>query len=209
MKYYNIPIRSKGESNKEKYRVKIPLESARNLYLEKKLPISKIKRIFNCHHETLRKRLLRQGVPIRNISDALRGKPSQMKGKHHTLETRKRLSMLTVKQLAAGKMKRQDTMIEQKIEEGLKKNKIYYKKQVPLYDITVADFYLPEFNLVIYTDGDYWHNLPLVKNRDEKQDLILRQNSYQVLRFWEHEVNKSVDECIRKIKEQISSRNLI
>jgi len=209
LKHYNIPTRSKSESNKEKYRIKIPLEEAINLYLEKKLPISKIKKIFNCHHATLRKRLLRHGISIRNISEALKGKPSQMKGKHHTLETKKKLSMLTVKQLASGKMKRQDTMIEQKIEEGLKKNNIYYKKYIPLCNITVADFYLPEFNLVIYTDGDYWHNLPLVKNRDEKQNIILKQNGYQVLRFWEYEINKSVDDCIRRIKEQISSINLI
>ena len=70
-------------------------------------------------------------------------------------------------------------------------------------NITVADFYLPEFNLVIYTDGDYWHNLSLVKNRDEEQNIILRQNGYQVLRFWEHEINRSVGECVNKVKEYI------
>ncbi len=207
LKYYNIPRRSKTELNTEKYRIKIPVEKAKNLYVDKKLPISEIKKLFNCHHETLRKRLLRSGISIRNISEALKGKPSTFKGKHHTLETRKKLSILTVKQLASGKMKRQDTTIERKIEEGLKKNHIYYKKQIPLCNITVADFYLPKFKLVIYADGDYWHSLSLVKNRDKKQSVILKQNGYKVFRFQEYKINKSVDDCIRRIKERISSIN--
>lgn len=203
LRQYNIPIRKKGELAMEKYRIEISAERAKNLYVDKKLPISEIKKLFYCHHETLRKRLLRSGISIRNISEALKGKPSTFKGKHHTLETRKKLSILTVKQLASGKMKRQDTTIERKIEEGLKKNHIYYKKYIPLCNITVADFYLPKYKLVIYADGDYWHSLSLVKNRDKKQNIILKQNGYQVLRFWEHEINRSVGECVNKIKEYI------
>lgn len=207
LRQFNIPIRKKGELAMGKYRIEIPVEKAKNLYVDKKLPTSEIKKLFNCHHETLRKRLLRSGISIRNVSEALKGKPSAFKGKHHTLKTKKKLSILTVKQLASGKMKKQDTTIEQKIEEGLKKNNIYYKKYVPLCNITVVDFYLPKFNLAIYADGDYWHSLPLVKNRDKKQDSILKQNGYRVFRFWEREINKSVDDCIRRIKEQISSIN--
>jgi len=203
LRQYNIPIRKKGELAMGKYRIEISAERAKNLYVDKKLPISEIKKLFNCHHETLRKRLLRSGISIRDISEALKGKPSTFKGKHHTLETRKKLSILTVKQLALGKMKKKDTSIEIKIEEELKRNQIYYQKYVSLCDITVPDFYLPNYKIAIYTDGDYWHNLPVVKNRDEKQNRILKQKGYQVLRFWEHEINRSVGECINKVKEYI------
>jgi very-short-patch-repair endonuclease/predicted DNA-binding protein YlxM (UPF0122 family) len=207
LKYYNISRRTKSELNTGKYRVEIPIEKTKNLYIDKKMPISEIKKLFNCHHETLRKRLLRFGIPIRDISEALKGKPSTFKGKHHTLATKKKLSVLTVKQLASGKMKRQDTAIERKIGKGLKESQIYYQKHVPLCNITVADFYLPKYSLAIYADGDYWHNLPLVKNRDEKQNIILKQNGYRVLRFREYEINKSIDDCVRRIREQISSIN--
>jgi DNA mismatch endonuclease, patch repair protein len=201
LREYNIPIRGKGELAKEKYRIEISKDRIRDLYIERKMPISEIKKIFHCNAATLRKRLERYGIHIRNISEALKGNPSPMNGKHHTKETRKKLSMLTVRQLASGTMKRQDTSIEIKVEEELKRNNIYYQKQIPLCKITVVDFYLPEYKVAIYADGDYWHNLPVVKSRDAKQNKILEEKGYQVLRFWEHEINRSVRKCINRIKE--------
>jgi len=201
LREYNMPIRKRGELAMEKYRIEIPKEIIRNLYIKKKMPVLEIKKIFNCNAATLRKRLERYSIPIRNISEALKGNPSSMKGKHHTEETRKKLSILTVRQLTSGMMKRKDTSIEIKIEKELKRNNIYYQKQIPLCNITVADFYLPGYRVAIYTDGDYWHNLSLVKNRDEKQNIILKQNGYKVLRFWEHEINRSARECVNRIKE--------
>lgn len=205
---YNIPI-WRNELRKGKYKVEIPKEEVKNLYIGKKIPVSEIKKIFSCSATTLRKRLERYGVPIRNISEALKGKPSTFKGKHHTEETRKKLSMLTVKQLASGLVKTQDTSIEKKIEEELRRNRIYYQKHVSLCGVTVPDFYLPDYKVAIYTDGDYWHNLPIVKNRDKKQNKILKQKSYQVLRFWEHEINNSLDKCINKIKEYIKFQKYV
>ena len=70
-------------------------------------------------------------------------------------------------------------------------------------DCSLVDFYLPDYKVAIYVDGDYWHNLPVVKNRDEKQNRILEENGYQVLRFWEHEIKRSVGECVNKIKEYV------
>jgi len=204
LNHYNIPIRKKGESNVGKYKVEIPVEEIKDLYIGRKIPISKIKKIFNCHAETIRKRLERCGIPIRSIGEALKGNPSSIRGKHHTEETRKKLSALTVKQLASGKMKRKDTVIEKKIEEGLMLNNIYYQKNVSLCGITVPDFYLPNYRLAIYADGDYWHNLQTARDRDERQNKILKLNGYQVLRFWEHEIKKSTVNCISKIKECIN-----
>ena len=92
-----------------------------------------------------------------------------------------------------------NTKIELKVEEELKDRKIYYEKQVSLCDITIADFYLPKDNIVIYCDGDYWHNLPGYKERDERQNKILRENGFKVYRFWEHDINKSPEGCINTI----------
>jgi len=203
---YNTPIRKKGKVRESDQEIIIPKDKLKDLYLDKGLTVSDIVKIFGGSHGTIYKRLRRYDL-VRKKGEALKGKPSIFKGKHHTLETRKKLSILTVKQLASGKMKKQDTAIEREIERGLKKNHIYYKKCIPLCNITVADFYLPQYKLVIYADGDYWHSLPLVKNRDKKQNIILKQNGYQVLRFQENEINKSVDNCIRRIKERVSSIN--
>ncbi len=203
---YNIPIRKKGKVSESDQEIIISKDELKYLYVDRGLNVSKIIKMFHCSSGTVYKRLRRYDL-VRSVGEALKGKPSVFKGKHHTVETKKKLSKATTEQLAAGRMGKKDTSIELKMENKLKRNNIYYQKHVPLCDITVVDFYLPEYKLVIYADGDYWHSLPLVKNRDKKQNIILKQNGYQVLRFQEYEINKSVDDCIRRIKERISSIN--
>ena len=92
-----------------------------------------------------------------------------------------------------------DTSIELKVEAELKQRNINYQKQVPLCNIAIVDFYLPEYRIVIQCDGDYWHNQLGRKERDEKQDKALIFNNFNVHRFWEHEINESVKKCIDTI----------
>jgi len=207
LKQYNIPI-WRNELKKGQYKVEIPNDKLRDLYIDKGLTISEIKKRFNYSRTTLHKRLYRYGIPVRSVSEALKGKPSNMKGKHHTLETKKKISRATIKQLASGKMKRKDTSIELKMERELKRNNIYYQKQVPLCNITVADFYLPEYKIIIYADGDYWHNLPEVKDRDKNQNKILEKNGYKVFRFTETEINKSAKDVLVKLQNALENSNI-
>ena len=92
-----------------------------------------------------------------------------------------------------------NTSIELKVEAELIKRGINYQKQVPLCKIAVVDFYLPEYRIVIQADGDYWHKYPFGKERDKKQDAVLTFNGFNVYRFWECEINKSVENCINRI----------
>jgi len=92
-----------------------------------------------------------------------------------------------------------DTNIELKVEAELQRRNINYQKQVPLCKIAIVDFYLPEYRIVIQCDGDYWHSLPKQKEKDIRQDTVLTFNGFNVYRFWEHEINKSVKECINRL----------
>jgi very-short-patch-repair endonuclease len=94
-----------------------------------------------------------------------------------------------------------ETSIELKIKKELNSRDIKYFKNYYLEDIVNVDFFLPKYNLVIQCDGDYWHNKLEVKERDERQDKVLIENGYKVYRFWEHEINESVEKCINRIKE--------
>lgn len=100
-----------------------------------------------------------------------------------------------------------DTSIEIKIEIELQKRGINYQKQVSLCNIANVDFFLPDYKIIIQADGCYWHNCPIhfPKNiikrteKDTRQDTGLKENGFNVYRFWEHEINESVEECINRI----------
>lgn len=68
---------------------------------------------------------------------------------------------------------------------------IEYKFEEPIGQYLV-DFYLPEHNLVVECDGDYWHNRPGARENDAIWDKYLRSGGFKVLRLWEHEINSDV-----------------
>lgn len=35
--------------------------------------------------------------------------------------------------------------------------------------------------------------------KDKRQDLVLKANGFKVYRFWEHEINESVEKCINRL----------
>lgn len=163
------------------------------------------------------------------MSESLKGRTSPMKNKTRSLESNNRQSLsmkgrtsprkgVTLSNSTKLKIQKwnvehpnktfKNTTIEVKVEQELIKRGIYFQKQVPLCKIAIVDFYLPEFRVVIQADGCYWHNCPdhsqqSLKGRTERdsnQDSILTFNGFNVYRFWEHEINDSVEECINKIK---------
>lgn len=53
-----------------------------------------------------------------------------------------------------------------------------------------ADFYLPERDLIIECDGEYWHSSQTVKLRDKRKDKFLRKQGYKIMRLTEGSINK-------------------
>jgi len=92
--------------------------------------------------------------------------------------------------------KKKSSGIERKTEKILKKYKIIYETQKSLLGITRVDFYIPGLNTIVYCDGDYWHNLPNYIERDKRQNRLLKKAGYTVLRFWEHDINKTEAKCV-------------
>ena len=100
--------------------------------------------------------------------------------------------------------KNKNTSIETKIQNILNINNIKYIKQFEIkYKKTfkVFDFFIPELNLLIEADGDYWHANPMlykkltkvqesnVKNDKIKNKLAKKQN-FILLRFWGSDIIK-------------------
>lgn len=96
----------------------------------------------------------------------------------------------------------QDTSIEIKVKELLDKNKINYKHPYLVTNIKnqyMADFYLPDQNIIIEADGEYWHNKPEMQEKDKIRTQQMLEKGYNVLRFFGFTINKHLDFVEQKI----------
>jgi very-short-patch-repair endonuclease len=126
-------------------------------------------------------------------------------GRTHSEETRQklRMSMKGNRNWMNSSKKLFDTSIELKVEKELKFRNIKYRKQAFICRHSV-DFYLLGYKVVIECDGDYWHNLPGAKEKDNAKDKDLKKRGYKVLRFWEHEINNDFEKVSDKIINSLS-----
>ncbi len=85
------------------------------------------------------------------------------------------------------------------------------------------DFIVKRKKIAIFCDGDFWHGYkykerkkPAKKfwrekiegnmRRDRKVSRKLRREGWSVLRFWEHDIEKRPDVCMRKISRAMKRR---
>lgn len=92
-----------------------------------------------------------------------------------------------------------DSSIERAMEAEFIKRGMQYKKQVPLHRVACVDFLLGD-KTIVQCDGEYWHNLPERKEKDIRQDKILKSMGYKIYRFWESEIKNDVSKCVSSIK---------
>jgi len=91
-----------------------------------------------------------------------------------------------------------------------------YKCQCLLFEKFLVDVFIPDKNIVIQWDGDYWHGhisklkdgIPDKRQKkrmclDKSQDAYMKKAGMIVLRFWEHDVNKNKEIVIDTIKRAI------
>lgn len=99
---------------------------------------------------------------------------------------------------------------------------VSFDEQVLLFDKFLVDVYLPNHNVVIQWDGDYWHGHPSkLKNgkpdaRQEKrmkldrsQDAYMKKCGITVIRFWENEVIREVsgeNDYIKRTIREVTRR---
>ncbi len=67
---------------------------------------------------------------------------------------------------------------------------------------TIVDTFIPAYNAVIYADGDYWHTLPKVIERDKAKNAALETLGYHVYRFWEHDLRTNARSCVQKVVDE-------
>ena len=99
---------------------------------------------------------------------------------------------------------------------------IRYRKSKSLI-VGKPDIAIKKYKLAIFVDCGFWHGYkweekkPRLKvnkeywikkiegniKRDRKNSKQLRKEGWTVLRFWDHDINKSLDECVKKVKSKL------
>lgn len=111
------------------------------------------------------------------------------------------------------------TSIELKIKQILDAASIEYISQYKISQF-IADFYIPSANLIVEADGDYWHcnpkkypNGPINESqalaiiKDKRRDEFLLSKGYNILRFWESDINDDLESVHLTILDFIDKNN--
>lgn len=105
-----------------------------------------------------------------------------------------------------GKKKYKPSKLENTFSNILTLLNINHSRSFYIKDIKAFyDFYLPDHNIIIEVDGDFWHTNPIkypdgptckcqIKNliNDEKKNKWAVNNGYKMLRFWENDINNNI-----------------
>ena len=78
----------------------------------------------------------------------------------------------------------------------------YKFRQQHGYGPYVLDFYCPSLRLCIEVDGEV-HDTPECKEKDEARTEFLNDNRIKVLRFRNEEIEKDIDNVLKRIRDEI------
>ena len=65
------------------------------------------------------------------------------------------------------------------------------------------DIYLPDLKVGIEYDGDYWHSLPEMIERDKKKDNICKEKNIKLIRIKESEWANNKEKIKEKLKKEL------
>ena len=111
-----------------------------------------------------------------------------------------------------------NTKIDLGMKKLLAKNKIKFEMYPKMFGN--PDFIIKRKKMAIFCDGDFWHGYNYQKKkklskkfwrdkiegnmrRDKKVSRRLRREGWSVLRFWEHDIEKNQEICVRKIRRKL------
>lgn len=117
------------------------------------------------------------------------------------------------------RIRSKDTKIEKTFEQKLSELGINFKKHYKIFG--TPDFVIENKKLAIFLDGEFWHGHKIKREKFLKmpkywQDKILynrrrmrevnkklKSEGWTVLRFWEKEIEKNLDDCIKAVLRKL------
>jgi very-short-patch-repair endonuclease len=98
------------------------------------------------------------------------------------------------------------TSIEEAVYSELERRGVTFVKQQVIDGFWVVDALVPGAKIVIECDGEYWHSLPQMEERDRKKDKYLKSRGYQVFRFLESAIRADVQTCVQRVVDALVDR---
>ncbi len=116
--------------------------------------------------------------------------------------------------------KSHDTTIEVILRKALWHQGVRYRKNYKIFSCR-PDIVLTKYKIAIFCDGDFWHGGPKAnlnfqsnkkyweekimnnKERDLRNTIELRDNHWDVIRFWESDIRKNLNECVCTVMQHI------
>jgi very-short-patch-repair endonuclease len=99
-----------------------------------------------------------------------------------------------------------ETTIESLVYAELERRGVTFVKQQVIDGLWVADAIIPGARMVIECDGEYWHSLPEMQERDRRKDAYLKARGYKVLRFPEAAIRADVKGCVQRVVDALIDR---
>ena len=157
----------------------------------------------------------KQENPYKHTPETLKQMSISRTGKKHSQFTKDKMSDSAIKNIIkSGKVKR--SKLEYKFETLLELLEVQYNHSFYIPSIKkIYDFYLPDYNLLIEVDGDFWHcnpiNYPEPTCRTQEINIIndkfknewAEENGYKLLRFWEDDINNNIKSVKQTLLENI------
>ena len=121
-------------------------------------------------------------------------------------------------------IKSKDTSIELSLRKALWHKGIRYRKNYKLLP-GKPDIVITKYRIAVFCDSDYWHGydwenrnqriksnreywIPKIERnmqRDKEVTAQLQAMGWTVLRFWEWQIKKRLDECVNTIMEAVEA----
>ena len=94
------------------------------------------------------------------------------------------------------------TNIENQLRYALLRKGILFIEQASVGPWSL-DFLIPEHNIVIEADGEFWHNNMKTRMKDRRKDAWLKAKGYTVFHFAGKEITSNADYCVEKILKSL------
>lgn len=119
-----------------------------------------------------------------------------------------------------------DTSIELALRKALWERGIRYRKNYKKL-IGKPDIAITKYKIAVFCDSDYWHGydwenrnqriksnrdywVPKIERnmeRDREVTSALQSEGWLVIRFWEWQIKKHLDECVEEVLRAVSTRS--